>query len=135
AFPDSAVTPPARARVSQASLWAHLRQGAAPRDRERGNRVGSREQKHADYEQNGRRPVGRSTAQRHELLERDYPGNECHPNDAHHPEREERGHQRPATPDAPSTVSHSHLEPADSSIAPGAEQEPERAAAFPKAEI
>jgi hypothetical protein len=45
------------------------------------------------------------TSPRQRLLDRDQSSDECHPRDAHHPEREERRHQRPTAADTPGAVS------------------------------
>src|SRR5437588_5809329 len=124
---SEAASTPAADEVSSAlrAHLVHLRRRAAARDRESRDRAGSREHEDADHEQDNRRPIGRSTTPGDELLERDDAGDERHPDDAHHPEREQRGHQRPTTADAPSTVLDAHPQPARGSVAPGAEQEAE----------
>src|SRR5947209_9068548 len=121
--------------MSEAASTPAADEVSPPRDGESRDRAGSREHEHADHEQDTRRPVRRSTTPGHELLERDDAGDERHPDDAHHPEREQRGHQRPTTADAPSTVLDAHPQPARGSVAPGAEQEAEWAAAFPEADV
>ena len=87
-------------------------------------------------EQHGRRPVGRDPAPRQGLLDRDQPGDDGHPDDAHDAQREQRRHQRPAAADAPGAVASrpSAARPTQPSRH-DAEQEPERAAALAEADV
>ena len=107
----------------------------APGNGQTGDRVRGEHQEHAEHEQDCRGSVGRNTARGDQLLERDEPGDECHPGEAHDAESEERRHQRPAAADAPGAVSEPHLQSPDRPVAPGAEQEPERAPALPEADV
>jgi hypothetical protein len=79
---------------------------------------------------------GRSDpAPRQELLNGDEHGNRGHPRDAHHSEREQRGHQCPAAADAPDAVSHTHPNSSERAGSPVLEQEAEGAAAMSQADV
>ena len=79
-------------------------------------------------------PYGDRAAPRQHLLRGDQPERRTHPGDAHHPERKERRHQRPAAPHTPRPCSAPICSAPDIAIPPGAEKEAERAPAVPEAD-
>ena len=66
---------------------------------------------------------------------RDQCRDQCHPADAHHPEREQRRHQRPATAHAPGAVIDPHPQGSTAARPPVIEDEPQWASALPQAGV
>lgn len=69
-------------------------------------------------EQDSRGGPGHSTPPWKGLLERDQRRNERSPRKAHHSEREERSHQRPAAAQAPGAMSGAHFQGAPRPLTP-----------------
>ena len=112
------------------SVWHR----AVARDRQARDRVGNRDQQDTERQQDRGGGVGDRAAPRQHLLRGNQRGDERHPGDAHHPERKERRHQRPAAPHTPRAVLGAHLQRARQAIPPRAEKEAERAPAMPEAD-
>ena len=110
--------------------------GSLPGNRERRDARRARRAR-ARRARAGPPPSRRSPTRRHgtSLLDRDQPGDDGHPGDAHDAQREERRHQRPAAADAPGAVPRAHPQRARPAVAPRAEQEAERAAALAEADV
>src|SRR5215831_15599941 len=97
------------------TLRAHL---IHRRDRQTGDGVGDRKQEHAEREEHARGAIRRDPPPRQCLLQRDETGDDCHPEDVHDSQREERSHERPAATDAPRAVLDAHPERARVAVSP-----------------
>src|SRR4029079_17065027 len=96
--------PSANRSAEESGAHRHRRHGIAVRGGERWDRIGRDQQEHAEDEADRRRPARRDPTPREGLLGRDERGDEGHPDEAHDAERKERGHQGPATSNAPGAV-------------------------------
>ena len=63
---------------------------------------------HRQRREHDRRGTPRSRRPRPDLFECDEHRDQRHPGEAHHAQREQRGHQRPRAPDAPAATAHAH---------------------------
>src|SRR5262249_39934062 len=116
-------------------LWhrAHsVRVMSAARHDERGNGVWDRQEHDREDNQGRGCAPSRYTTPRKQLLEGDQRGDERHPRDAHHAQREQGSHERPAAADAPGGVPSPHRERPWVAVTPCAEQEPNGTAALPQ---
>jgi hypothetical protein len=59
--------------------------------------------------------------ERQKLLSKDQSGDDRHPEEAHHAEREEQQHQAPTAAEAVAPVCHAHSNRADAPVLPAAE--------------
>ena len=76
-----------------------------------------------------------ATSSREDLLREDHGRHGAHPEEAHHPHREEDHHEAPAAADAEEPVLHPHAQRAASTRPPAVEHEVERAPAVPQADV
>ena len=105
-----------------------------PGMREAGNPLGGERDHEAEDHEHRRDGPHRGRLPGQQALGGDQRGHQGHPRDAHHAEREQRGHQRPAAADADTAVLDAHPQRPEATPVPVA-QEHRRAAAVAQAGV